>query len=181
MLRLNTRIGGSDSTPTTAFAGPRRCRFRTKGVTTPALAPVHAQTRLQVRPRGRRPSRISPEAQSVAPAPAGGRRPVTARRGIRGARLAGGTARARGTTGPAAGETAVISTECSFARNCRSKGRVTRDAHSSSQAGVSGDRAETLARRGRRALWRSRGAPSMPVACVSIRWPPARGLTARRA
>ena len=28
MLRLNTRIGGSDSTPTTAFAGPRRCRFR---------------------------------------------------------------------------------------------------------------------------------------------------------
>jgi hypothetical protein len=38
MLRLNTRIGGSDSTPTTAFAGPRRCRFRTKGVTTPALA-----------------------------------------------------------------------------------------------------------------------------------------------
>ena len=39
MLRLNTRIGGSDSTPTTAFAGPRRCRFRDKGVTTPALAP----------------------------------------------------------------------------------------------------------------------------------------------
>jgi Phage integrase family len=50
MLKLNTRIGGSDSTPTTAFAGPRRCRFRTKGVTTPALAPVHAQTRMQVRP-----------------------------------------------------------------------------------------------------------------------------------
>ena len=48
MLRLNTRIGGSDSTPTTAFAGPRRCRFRTKGVTTPALAPVHAQTRMRV-------------------------------------------------------------------------------------------------------------------------------------
>jgi GMC oxidoreductase len=33
MLRLNTRIGGSDSTPTTAFAGPRRCRFRTDRVT----------------------------------------------------------------------------------------------------------------------------------------------------
>lgn len=62
MLRLNTRIGGSESTPTTAFAGPRRCRFRTKGVTTPALAPVHAQTRMQARPRGRRPSRISPKA-----------------------------------------------------------------------------------------------------------------------
>ena len=43
----------------------------------------------------------------------------------------------------------------------------------SSQAGVSGDRAETLARRGRRALWRSRGPPPMPVACVSIRRPPA--------
>ena len=27
MLRLNTRIGGSASTPTTAFAGPRRCTF----------------------------------------------------------------------------------------------------------------------------------------------------------
>ena len=50
MLRLNTRIGGSDSTPTTAFTGPRRCRLRTTGVTTPALAPVHAQTRMQVRP-----------------------------------------------------------------------------------------------------------------------------------
>ena len=36
-----------------------------------------------------------------------------------------------------------------------------------------GDRAETLARRGRRALWRSRGPPPMPVACVSIRRPPA--------
>jgi hypothetical protein len=33
MLSLNTRIGGSDSTPTTAFAGPRRCRFRTTGDT----------------------------------------------------------------------------------------------------------------------------------------------------
>ena len=48
-----------------------------------------------------------------------------------------------------------------------------RRARSSSQAGVSGDRAETLARRGRRALWRSRGPPPMPVACVSIRRPPA--------
>jgi hypothetical protein len=38
MLRLNTRIGGSDSTPTTAFAGPRRCRFRTKGSQPPTLA-----------------------------------------------------------------------------------------------------------------------------------------------
>ena len=38
MLRLNTRIGGSDSTPTTAFAGPRRCRFRTKGVTVASLS-----------------------------------------------------------------------------------------------------------------------------------------------
>ena len=35
MLRLNTRIGGSDSTPTTAFAGPRRCRFRTEAATRP--------------------------------------------------------------------------------------------------------------------------------------------------
>jgi hypothetical protein len=43
----------------------------------------------------------------------------------------------------------------------------------SSQARVSGDRAETLARRGRRALWRSRGPPPMPVVCVSIRRPPA--------
>ena len=34
MLRLNTRIDGSDSTPTTAFTGPRRCRFRTSGATT---------------------------------------------------------------------------------------------------------------------------------------------------
>jgi hypothetical protein len=39
MLRLNTRTAGSDSTPTTTFADPRRCRFRTKGVTTLALAP----------------------------------------------------------------------------------------------------------------------------------------------
>jgi hypothetical protein len=33
ILRLNTRIGGSDSTPTTAPAGPRRCRLRTDPVT----------------------------------------------------------------------------------------------------------------------------------------------------
>lgn len=42
MLRLNTRIGGSDSTPTTAFAGPRRCRFRTKAA---ARAPAPVRTR----------------------------------------------------------------------------------------------------------------------------------------
>jgi hypothetical protein len=61
-------------------------------------------------------------------------------------------------------------------RGCRSEAGADRalpDAWSSSQAGVSGDRAETLARRGRRALWRSRGPPPMPVACVSIRRPPA--------
>jgi hypothetical protein len=43
----------------------------------------------------------------------------------------------------------------------------------SSQAGVSDDRAEPLARRRRRALWRSRGLAPAPVACVSIRRPPA--------
>ena len=40
MLRLNTRIGGSDSTPTTAFAGPRRCRFRTLWATPGPLCGV---------------------------------------------------------------------------------------------------------------------------------------------
>ena len=53
------------------------------------------------------------------------------------------------------------------------RGRSSTRHPASSQAGVSGDRAETLARRGRRALWRSRGPPPMPVACVSIRRPPA--------
>ena len=33
MLRPNARIGGSDSTLTTVFASPRRCRFRTRPVT----------------------------------------------------------------------------------------------------------------------------------------------------
>jgi hypothetical protein len=59
---------------------------------------------------------------------------------------------------------------------CRSEARADRalaDAWFSSQAGVSGDRAETLARRGRRALWRSRGPSPMPVGCVSSRRPPA--------
>jgi hypothetical protein len=50
--------------------------YRTKGVTTPALAPVHAQTRMQVRPRGRRPSRISPVARPAAPSVVGRPRPI---------------------------------------------------------------------------------------------------------
>jgi hypothetical protein len=43
----HTRIGGSDSTPTTAFAGPRRCRFRTTGATRspPAQVPPQSQRR----------------------------------------------------------------------------------------------------------------------------------------
>jgi hypothetical protein len=61
---------------------------------------------------------------------------------------------------------------CRLLHSSRSRSLDVRSC-SSSQAGVSGDRAETLARRGRRALWRSRGPPPMPVACVSIRRPPA--------
>ena len=65
---------------------------------------------------------------------------------------------------------------CDYARSSRGSRREvdgSADDRVSSQAGVSGDRAETLARRERRALWRSRGPPPMPVACVSIRRPPA--------
>ena len=54
------------SSPAVANCTSAHDSYRTKGVTTPALAPVHAQTRIQVRPRGRRPSRISPIAQTFA-------------------------------------------------------------------------------------------------------------------
>ena len=50
MLRLNTRIGGSDSTPTTAFAGPRRCRFRTDAVTKSAGLHARASAIAGLRP-----------------------------------------------------------------------------------------------------------------------------------
>ena len=62
MLRLNTRIGGSDSTPTTAFAGSRRCRFRDNRSHARPSGGIHVRAKRQVSSSRMSESRQSPTA-----------------------------------------------------------------------------------------------------------------------